>query len=79
MKIAKGKIVNIWKHLDLQNQAIYVEKTHFKKSLHSCQNGASSVEVDISKTQLSRKKINMLKLHEIDVFLQKNFNGDLKL
>ena len=38
------------KHIDLQSQAIYVDKKIFKKKLHILEDGASSVQVDILST-----------------------------
>jgi hypothetical protein len=38
------------KHIDLQSQAIYVDKEVFKKKLHILEEGASSVQVDILST-----------------------------
>ena len=46
-KFVKENIINIYKHIDLQSQEIYVEFVFSKKSLHILEDGASSVQVDI--------------------------------
>ena len=43
----EGKIINIWKHIDLQSQTFYVDRRNFKKSLHILKDGTSNVEVGI--------------------------------
>ena len=43
----KEKNKNIWKHVNLQIQAIYVDKDKFKKSVHIFEDEASSVQVGI--------------------------------
>ena len=49
------KIVTFVKHIDLQNQALYVDNFYFtfKKSKHSLGGGTSSVQVDILNTHFS--------------------------
>ena len=54
--------------MDLQSQIIYVDQNNSKKSLHILENGASSVRVDISNTELSKIVSNMIQLHYIDFF-----------
>ena len=37
-------------HVDLQSQAIFADKTNYKKSLHILEDDASSVQVEILNT-----------------------------
>ena len=51
LTFVEEKIIKIFeKHIDLQSQAIYVDKCFFKKSLHFLKDGASSVQVNILNT-----------------------------
>ena len=52
------------KHIDLQNQAIYVEKCFFFQEKYTfLRDGTSSVRVDILSTYFSKCLIKMIKLH----------------
>ena len=67
------KIVTFVKHIDLQNQALYVDNFYFtfKKSKHSLGGGTSSVQVDILNTRFSHFKRKVwIKLNWVDVSLQ---------
>ena len=45
LNFLKEIINNIWKHIDLQSQALCVDKNNLKKILYVLEDGASSVPV----------------------------------
>ena len=47
LNFVKEKSQIFGKHINLQSQAIYVDKMFFKKSLHILEDNASSVQANI--------------------------------
>ena len=57
-------------YIDLQSQAIYVDKKKFKRTLHILKDGASCVQVGaIELGNYLKFVINMIKLKEVDDFI----------
>ena len=43
LNFVREKIINIWKHIDLQSQPIYVDNYFVNNGLHILKDGVSSV------------------------------------
>ena len=74
-------VINVFfDHINLQSQAIYIDKEILKKLIHIIleENGSGYASGDIAQVIIQNKNKNMIEWHWIDGFWQDLFDDDLK-